>query len=85
MLIARGEQGSPSLKDIVVFLTGSEAVPPLGFDVTPMIDFTDEDQFPKVSTCSLTLTFSRKMKSSFTDFKEIMDFAVLGSEGFDCL
>ena len=50
--------------------------------MNPTIDFTDEEQFPVSLTCSLTLTFSRKTKTSFTDFKEIMDLTVLGSEGF---
>ena len=80
--LALGEQASPSLKDIMIFLTSCESVPPLGFSMNPTIDFTDEEQFPVSSTCSLTLTFSRKTKTSFTDFKEIMDLTVLGSEGF---
>ena len=69
----------------MTFLTGCDSVPPLGFSVIPGIEFTDNEQFPMVSTCSLTLTFSQTMKTDFTDFKEIMDHTVLGSEGFGCV
>ena len=66
----------------MIFLTGCDSIPPLGFNTSPTIEFTNEDQLPISSTCSLTLTFSRKIKTEFNDFKEVMDFAVLGSEGF---
>ena len=82
IIIAQGEQGLPSLKDIMTFLTGCDSIPPLGFSAIPGIDFTDDEQFPTVSTCSLTLTFSRKMTTTFQNFKEVMDHAILGSEGF---
>lgn len=80
--VDQGEQGSPSLKDIMIFLTGCESIPPLGFGINPTIEFTDEEQFPISSTCSLNLIFSRKMKTSFTGFKEVMDLTILGSDGF---
>ena len=52
--------------------------------MTPAIEFTDDEMFPKASTCSLTLTFSRKVKANFADFKEIMDLTILGSQSFGC-
>ena len=64
----------------MVFLTGSDIIPPLGFDIDPTIEFTDEEQFPTVSTCSLTLTFSRSLK---VDFIKVMDMAILGAETFE--
>ena len=82
--LAQGEHGSPSLRDIMIFLTGCDLIPPLGFSVTPAIEFTDDEMFPKASTCSLTLTFSRKVKTNFADFKEIMDLTILGSQSFGC-
>ena len=48
-----------------------------------MIYFTDIDQFPKVSTCDLSNTFSRKMGIlSYEQFSEKMTFAIQGSKGF---
>ena len=81
--IGHGDQSSPTLRDVMVFLTGSDCVPPLGFgDVTPSILFTDDAVLPTVSTCSLTLRFPRTFLSEFEQFKEKMDFVILGSQGF---
>ena len=82
--IAQGEHGSPSLRDIMIFLTSCDTIPPLGFTINPTIEFIDHDQLPVASTCSLTLTFSQKMNTNFATFKEIMDLAILGSVGFGC-
>ena len=38
-----GEQASPSLKDITIFLTSCKSVPPLGFNMNSTIDFIDEE------------------------------------------
>lgn len=79
----QGDQGSPTLQDIMVFLTGCDSVPPLGFgDVQPGILFTDGAVLPTVSTCSLTLCFPRSFPTDFQQFKEKMDFVILGSHGF---
>lgn len=68
----------------MVFLTGSDSVPPLGFgDVSPTVEFTDEEVLPTVSTCSLSLCFPRSFPSTeYSKFKEKMDFVILGSQGF---
>ena len=65
----------------MTFLTGTDVIPPLGFDVEPTIVFTDEQSYPTVSTCGLTLTFSRSLNANFP---EMMDIAV-GETAFDCL
>lgn len=80
--IATG-QSSPNLRDVMVFLTGCDCVPPLGFgDVKPGILFSDDAVLPTVSTCSLTLRFPRNFPTDFQQFKEKMDFVILGSQGF---
>ena len=49
----------------------------------PSISFTDADQLPTVSTCSLTLTFPRSCSKMSTDnFQQMMDLCILGSCGF---
>ena len=67
----------------MVFLTGCDSVPPLGFgDVTPEIQFSDDAALPTVSTCSLTFSLPRNFPTEFEQFKEKMELAVLGSQGF---
>ena len=42
--LGQGENGSPNLKDVMVFTTGCESVPPLGFgDIEPSIKFIPSD------------------------------------------
>ena len=70
----------------MVFLTACDVVPPLGFgDAVPsimFIDTEDKEMLPKVSTCSLILTFPYNFPLQFDIFKDKMDLAVLGSQGF---
>ena len=80
-----GESGQscPTMKDIMVFLTGCDTIPPLGFsDAAPAILFSDVGVLPTVSTCCLTLTFPRSFPTEFHVFKEKMNLAILGSQGF---
>lgn len=80
---AQGNQGSPNLSDVMVFLTGCDTPPPLGFgDVNATMRFTESDGLPTVSTCSLTLRFPLDFQTDFEEFKEKMAFAILGSHGF---
>ena len=46
------EEGSPTLKDVMVFLTGCDSVPPLGWDCPASIEFTDDVGLPEISTCT---------------------------------
>lgn len=76
-------QGSPTLQDVMVFLTGCDCIPPLGFgDVLPSIEFDAVSTLPTVSTCALTLHLPLNSPTVFEDFKEKMDLAILGSQGF---
>ena len=69
--------------DILQFMSGSGKIPATGFDATPTICFTHIDQLPKVSTCDLSITFSRKMGNlTYEQFSEKMTFAIQGSKGF---
>ncbi len=70
------------MKDILSFLTGCDSIPPIGFgDNIPKIIFTD-DKLPTVSTCSLTFRLPLSLPHDFIQFKEAMDLAILGSQGF---
>ena len=69
--------------EILQFMSGSSKIPATGFDAIPTICFTDIDQLPKVSTCDLSITFSRKMGNlTYEQFSERMTFAIQGSKGF---
>ena len=44
---------TPTLSDVMVFLTGCDIVPPLGYgDTSPTVIFSDTGVLPTVSTCS---------------------------------
>ena len=78
-----GEEGSPTIQDVMIFLTGCDGVPPLGFgDVLPTIEFNSTGTLPTVSTCALTLYLPLNSPTDFEKFKEMMNLAVLGSQGF---
>ena len=58
-------------------------MPAVGFDKSLSILFTDADMFPVVSSCILSITFSRSFhKMSYDEFKEMMHTCVLNSCGF---
>ena len=77
------QEGTPSIKDVFIFLTGCDTVPPLGFQGTDCeIDFDSEAVVPTVSTCSLTMRLPRTLPLDFEQFKEKMTFYILGSQGF---
>lgn len=85
----QGDQGSPNLKDVMVFLTGCDSPPPMGFGrakgaVTffAVEDDEDDGRLPTASTCSLTLRFPWNFPTEFEQFSTRMSLAILGSHGF---
>ncbi len=66
-----------------MFLTGSDSIPPLGFpDGDCAIEFDHLAVVPTVSTCSLVLRFPMNIPQEYDEFKEKMNFYILGSQGF---
>ena len=66
--------GLATLKDVMLFLTGCDCVPPLGFgDVDPCILFSTDLVLTTVSTCSLTLRFPITFPTDIDGFKDKMD------------
>lgn len=77
---------SPTIRDVFIFLTGCDSVPPLGFSGTErQIEFNDGAVVPRVSTCSLVLFLPTSLPSDYQTFKEKMDFYILSSQGFSQL
>ena len=74
---------TPTIRDVFIFLTGCDSVPPLGFGGTErQIEFDDEAVVPRVSTCSLVLFLPTTLPLDYQIFKEKMDFYILSSQGF---
>ncbi len=72
-----------SLKDIFIFLTGCDCIPPLGFPhAEKTIQFDSDLMVPTVSTCSMIFRLPRNLPEDYNIFKERMTFYILCSQGF---
>ena len=79
-----GREGiSVSLKQILAFATGADAIPPLGFPHSPVILFSKDRKrlLPVSSTCALSLTLSLGLME-YVIFKYNMDTAILNAYEF---
>ena len=74
----------PSIKDILAFATGADAVPPLGFLPTPTLEFDDSSKYPIGNTCGNVLKIPLE-HSSYDEFKESMDYGIKNCAGFGLL
>ena len=80
------EDNACNLKDVLIFFSGSDRVPPLGYDVSPSLVFLHHSnaRFPTASTCDLQL----RLPASYVDyegFKEAMLLGIKGNNGFGCV
>ena len=82
MCYADGNAGC-SLQQILIFATGADRVPPLGFAPKPLIQFSDESNYPTANTCANILTLPlANNERCYEWFKNAMDFGILNSPGF---
>ena len=79
LLFSDGESQA-SLSHVLIFSTGANSPPPLGFNNKPTIEFID-GELPKANTCAPTLYLPLGI-SEFERFKTQMDFAILNSPCF---
>ncbi|XP_013856467.1 G2/M phase-specific E3 ubiquitin-protein ligase [Austrofundulus limnaeus] len=74
-----------SFEQLLIFVFGADAVPPLGFTPNPSIEFYDQEpgerRVPYSSTCSITLFLPRGVESD-GDFTELMEMSIKCSHGF---
>lgn len=84
-----GKEMEVTPKDLFFFLTGSDRIPPMGFDAKRTIVFdhkenTRENRLLSVSTCllQLRLPVCDSLTEDYDVFKEQMNLAVLGSVRF---
>ncbi len=69
-----------TLKDVMMFATGTEAVPMTGFGETPELKFIP-GTLPKASTRAFTMSLPLDCPS-YGMFKERMDYTLLNAYGF---
>ncbi|CAL8301751.1 unnamed protein product [Gadus morhua 'NCC'] len=80
------DEGPAKLKGILAFATGATAIPPIGFNPTPSIDFLHENghqdtsSLPIANTCINCLNLP--LHTSYAVFKDKMDFALGNTHGF---
>ncbi len=72
-----------NVEDVLVFLSGSSQVPPLGFDKKPLVVFHHDSPLATASTCDLQLRLPAEHVSYHT-FKEAMLLSLKGHDGFGC-
>ncbi|XP_047192931.1 uncharacterized protein LOC124850943 isoform X1 [Scophthalmus maximus] len=82
------EEGPSKLEIILAFATGATVIPPIGFIPTPSIGFLHEEEYgdsavsnlPIANTCINCLKLP--LHSSYSVFKDKMDFAFANTHGF---
>lgn len=84
-LISIDKELDITFEEILIFATGADSVPPLGFPRECEIQFYDQEpgsqRIPYSSTCALVLYLPRGITEE-TDFKELMLLALKCSFGF---
>lgn len=70
-----------TLESILIFVTGSSAIPPLGFACTPTVAFYTESTMPSANVCSLTLQLPVSHET-YNSFREAMLMGILGNDGY---
>ena len=70
-----------TLEEILIFFTGSDKIPPLGFITSPSIAFNKDNDYSTSSTCALSLILHTKYCDSST-FKEKVTFGFQTHDGY---
>ena len=74
-----------SLQDVLVFYTGADTVPVLGYEKQLKLFFFLEspvDKLPTAYTCDLHLRIPTAHRDNFSAFKDWMELGILGHCGF---
>uniref|UniRef100_A0A3Q3MJA4 HECT domain-containing protein n=1 Tax=Mastacembelus armatus TaxID=205130 RepID=A0A3Q3MJA4_9TELE len=69
-----------SLKDILIFATGLNTLPPSQIQPQPKLIFQSTSRFPVSSTCANTIKIP--ISKTYDQFKIDMDFGIRNSPGF---
>ena len=64
-----------TLEEVLIFFSGAEAIPPLGFSKKARLYYLQDILYPETSTCGLTLTLPTK-HNEYDIFKSAMIFGI---------
>jgi len=69
---------------MLVFFTGADRVPPLGFSKRPTVSFnhTNTSKFCTASTCDLQLRLPTCHGDDYSSFKDAMIMSLKDNDGF---
>ena len=70
------------IEDVLVFITGSDRVPPLGFDLKITVTFAHSGRFCTSSTCDLQFCIPVCYGENYQKFEEAMVMALKDNDGF---
>ena len=70
-----------TLENILIFTTGANSVPPMGFYPTPSIRFHKKSFFPEANTCANILSLPLNI-GSYETFKYYFCFGITNAVGF---
>ena len=78
------EAGTPvTLQHVLVFFTGADREPPLGFPTKASLEFLKEgDVLATASTCDLTLRVPTAFHDNYDRFKNMMVESLISGSGF---
>ena len=81
---ARNGTTSCVVRDILIFCTGADRLPPLGFGRELKIVFLGHEsgKLSTASTCDLTLRLPTVHGEDYESFKEAMTLSLKGNDGF---
>lgn len=71
-----------SLEDIMIFYSGTDKMPPLGFLHKLTLEFNNDNIYPTASTCTLTLVLPTKYYMDYDSFKNSMYVGLKYHGGF---
>lgn len=84
-LFSDGRTGC-TISDVLVFFTGTNQIPPLGFGKTPTVSFLrHNDLFATASTCDVRLRLPIKYGDDLEAFKQAMIMSLKDNDGFGAL
>ena len=70
--------------DLLMFITGADRLPPMGFPDVPVIEFNHNPsvRLPTPSTCAPSITLPMSQASSYDHFQDMMIQGLVQGFGF---
>ena len=83
-IAARNGTTSCVVRDILIFCSGADRLPPLGFERELKIVFVGQEagKLSTASTCDLTLRLPTVHGDDYESFKEALTMSLKGNDGF---